>query len=139
MSLYTVFVEINELFSANLVRIRKAKGLSQRELSSKTGISQRMINHYEHNPRSLPVDRLKVLSDALGARISSFFSEDEVTGIDTIDVRWIKKLQDIKSLPEADQKEINRHINSLLQKLEMSREIEKTRDVPQGPTKTEAE
>ena len=69
-------MEINELFSTNLVRLRKARGFSQRELAHKAGLTQRMVNLYEHNPQSLPVDRLKGLADALGAKVSDFFNEE---------------------------------------------------------------
>jgi len=117
-------MEIGEIFSRNLVRIRKAKGLSQRQLAQKTGLSQRMINHYEHNPRSLPVDRLNVLATALGARIADLFDEVDDSPFDTLDVRWIKKIQDIQSLPEIDRKELNQHINSLLEKTRLRKEQE---------------
>jgi len=117
-------VEINELFSINFVRLRKARGLSQRELATKTGLTQRMINHYEHNPRSLPVDRLKLLATALGARISDFFNEDESSHVDSLDVRWIKKIQELRNLSDADRKEINQHINSLIEKSRLKKETE---------------
>jgi transcriptional regulator with XRE-family HTH domain len=109
-------VEINELFSINFVRLRKARGLSQRDLAAKTGLTQRMINHYEHNPRSLPVDRLKTLAEALNAQISDFFSENESAHVDSLDVRWVKKIQELQTLSDADRKEINQHINSLIEK-----------------------
>jgi len=119
-------VEINELFSINFVRLRKAKGLSQRELATKTGLTQRMINHYEHNPRSLPVDRLKLLATALGTRIADFFNEDESSHVDSLDVRWVKKIQELQNLSDADRKEINQHINSLVEKTKLRKETEPT-------------
>jgi transcriptional regulator with XRE-family HTH domain len=119
--MYNFFMEMNELFSANLVRLRKKKGFSQRELAEKTGLTQRMINLYEHNPRSLPVDRFKLLANALDAKVSDFFDESDSSPIDTIDVRWVKKIQEIQSLSEADRKEINQHINSLIEKTRLRR------------------
>jgi transcriptional regulator with XRE-family HTH domain len=117
-------VEINELFSQNLVRIRKAKGYSQRELAQKTGLTQRMINFYEHNPQSIPVDKLKVLSSVLGVTISDFFNEDDNSVFDTFDVRWYKKVLEIQTLTESDRKEINKHINSLVEKSRLKKENE---------------
>ena len=115
--MYNKSVNINEIFSANLTRIRKQKGLSQRELASLTGISHRMINHYENNSNAIPMNKIKSLADALGVKIADFFAEAESGNIlDDLDVRWIKKINEIKELPEADRKEINRHINSLLEK-----------------------
>lgn len=113
---------MNELFSTNLVRIRKAKGLSQRDLAEKSGLTQRMVNFYEHNPKSLPVDKLKALSDALRVKVSDFFNEEETSPLDSLDVRWIKKIQELKNLSEADRKEINQHINSLIEKAKLKEE-----------------
>ena len=115
-------MELNEVFSTNLARIRKAAGLSQRDLANKSGLTQRMINFYEHNPKSLPVDRLKALSDALDVKVADFFNEAETSPLDSLDVRWVKKLQDLKTLSEADRKEINQHINSLLEKAKLKQE-----------------
>jgi transcriptional regulator with XRE-family HTH domain len=109
-------VDINQCFSQNLARIRKSKGLSLRELAEKSGVSYRMIFHYENAPSSVPFKNLKALSDALGVNISAFFSENKTSPIDSIDIRWIKKFQDIQSLSEAERKELNQHINSLVEK-----------------------
>ena len=51
---------------------------------------------------------------AQSAEPSSFGDAPSKRGVlnpplETLDVRWIKKLNDIKSLPLADQQEINRH------------------------------
>jgi transcriptional regulator with XRE-family HTH domain len=109
-------MKMNELFSKNLVRLRKLRGYSQRELGQKAGISYRMINYYENNPKSIPMDKLDALTEALEIKISDFFSEEGTNPFDDLDVRWIKKLYEIKNLPESDQKEINKHINSLIKK-----------------------
>jgi transcriptional regulator with XRE-family HTH domain len=115
-------MDINQCFSQNLARIRKTKGLSLRELAEKTGISYRMIFHYENSPSAVPFKNIKTLADALGVRIAEFFAEDKVSPIDTIDVRLIKKVQELKSLSEADRKEINQHINSLLEKARLRKD-----------------
>jgi transcriptional regulator with XRE-family HTH domain len=109
-------MDISEIFSVNFLRIRKTKGLSQCELAEKTGLSQRMIHYYEHNPRSLPIERLSLLANALGVRVADFFDEEIDTPLDTLDVRWIKKIQELKTLSESDRKEINQHINTLIEK-----------------------
>ena len=118
MYLYNDFMEVNEIFSNNLSRIRKMKGYSQRELAKISGISHRMINHYENNPTSVPINKLKILADALDTKITFFFddSEYEDNSVENLDVRWIKKINEIRNLPEADRKEINRHISSLIEK-----------------------
>lgn len=113
-------------FSKNLIRLRKNSCLSQMELAKKIGISQRMINYYENNPNTINIDKLKKLADALNANISDFFNENGTSGIlDDIDVRWLKKIKDIKNLPESDIKAINNHINSLIEKNNLKREKSK--------------
>jgi len=109
-------VGINKIFSKNLERLRKLQGYSQRELAKKTGLSHRMINYYEKDPKSIPMNKLEILAEALNVTIADFFSEKISNPLDDLDVRWIKKIIEIKNLPEADRKEINRHINSLIKK-----------------------
>ena len=108
-------MDINNIFSKNLITLRKLKGYSQRELAKKVGISQRMINYYENNPNTIQIQKLKILAESLNVKISTFFNEnDNNENLIDIDIRWIKKLKDLKNLNEADRKEINKHINYLI-------------------------
>ena len=113
-------MEINEIFSKNLVRLRKSKSLSQRELAKKTGLTQRIINYYENKPKSIPVEKIRTLAKALDVTIADLFSEEETHPLDKLDVRWIKKINQLRLLSEADQREINRHINYLLEKMKFA-------------------
>ena len=110
-------MEINEIFSKNLVRLRKSKGFSQRELAKKTNLTQRIINYYENKPKSIPVEKLRTLAKALDITIADLFSDEETHPLDKLDVRWIKKIKQLRLLSESDQREINRHINYLLEKM----------------------
>lgn len=121
MSLYNIAVELHELFSTNLARIRKQRGLTQRELAELTSISFRMICHYETKATAVPLSKLKVLATALNTRIADFFDEEANSSLEDLDVRWIKKMKDIQSLPDTERKEINQHINSLLEKSKLKR------------------
>ena len=125
--MYNKIMELNEIFSKNLIRLRKLRGFSQRELASRTGLTQRIINHYENKPKSVPVDKLKTLAESLNARVSDFFNEEENNPLDTIDIRWIKKINEIMHLSPAAKKELNRHINYLIdkEKLDETNKIEK--------------
>ena len=117
---YFKYMKINELFSKNLIRIRKSKGLSQRKLAKLTGLTQRIINSYENNPEYIPLEKIKNLTDALNIHISELFNDLNKNKknklIDEIDVRWLRKIEEIKKLSEFDQKEISRHINYLVDK-----------------------
>lgn len=116
-------MEINEIFSKNLARIRKLRGFSQRELASKTKLTQRIINYYENSHKSIPAEKIKILAKALNVRISDFFNEEESSPLDDLDIRWIKKINEIKNLPESDRKEINRHINTIIEKRKYQKQI----------------
>ena len=113
----------NNYFSRNLIKYRKLKGLSQRDLANKVGISQRMINYYENNPTSIQIEKIKLLADSLDCKISDLFNEnDSLSILNNLDIRWIKKIQELKELSETDRKEINNHINSLLEKSKLKKE-----------------
>jgi len=110
-------MDINKIFSSNLIRLRKLRCLSQRELAKTTGLTQRIINYYEHNPKSIPVENLQILSTALNVNISDFFNEKNGKNpLDELDIRWIKKIKEIKKLPPSYRNEIIRHINYLIDK-----------------------
>lgn len=113
---YNPSMDTSEHFSANLTRIRKQRGLSQRQLAEMTATSYRMICHYETKASAVPMNKLKALADALNVRIADLFDEDEILQLETMDVRLFKKMQEIQTLSEADRKELNQHINSLLEK-----------------------
>ena len=111
-------MKINNIFSTNLIRFRKIKGFSQRELAKKVVLSDRMISYYEKEPQSIQFEKLKALADSLDVQISDFFNDNngKTALIENLDVRWIKKLNELKNLSENDIKEINNHINYLLEK-----------------------
>jgi len=118
-SCYNIFMDIKDIFSQNLVQFRKLKGLSQRELAKQTKLTQRIINYYENRPLSVPFANIETLADTLDVNITDFFNrqnKEEHNQFGSLDIRWIKKMYDIKQLPAEDQKEINRHINYLIEK-----------------------
>jgi transcriptional regulator with XRE-family HTH domain len=112
-------MNINKIFSTNLIRLRKLKGLSQRKLADKTGLTQRIINSYENNPEYIPLEKINILADALDVPITFLFETNKTEKnkiIDDLDVRWINKIKEIKGLSDSDQKEIMKHINYLIER-----------------------
>ena len=111
------------VFSRNLRRIRKAKGLSQYDLADKTGISQRMVYHYENHVSEPPLSKIATLATALGVSVSDLL-EDPATESAIVashfDTRSLKKLQDILSLPPNDRAIIYRMLNKLLRESKRS-------------------
>lgn len=105
------------VFSRNLRRARKAKGLSQYDLADKTGISQRMIYHYENHVSEPPLSKIAIIAKSLDVSVSDLLEDpaDETTITAAhFDTRSLKKLQDILSLPQNDRAIIYRMLNKLL-------------------------
>jgi transcriptional regulator with XRE-family HTH domain len=108
-------------FSKNLRYYRKKKGLSQYDLADLSGISSRMIGHYETHVIEPPLPKVEILAKALGIKISDLLESHEIKSSDTInindfDMRSLKKLQDILSLPANDRAAVYRLVNTLLRK-----------------------
>ncbi len=99
-------------FGKNLVRIRKAKGLTQKKLGEMVGVSNRVIAYYEKETDYPPAHLIAPLSEALGV------TTDELLGIqrselsvDTKNVALWRKLIVVESLPKKDQKAILHYID----------------------------
>lgn len=63
------------LFSDNLKRAINKKGISIIELSTKCGVSSRMIRHYMHAEHSPSVLTAKTLASALDVSLDELFNE----------------------------------------------------------------
>jgi transcriptional regulator with XRE-family HTH domain len=63
------------LFAGNITAFRKQRGLSQYDLADITGISRRMIGHYENEGIIPPMDRLQALANALEVPVSHLFED----------------------------------------------------------------
>jgi len=60
--------------------VREARGLSQRELAARAGLTSGTVSLIEHNKTSPSVASLKSLLDAIPMALSEFFSEVEANG-----------------------------------------------------------
>lgn len=92
-------------FGENLKRIRNAKGVSQRELSKRIGLSQRMIAYYE-GPGNIPDPEYVVkIAKALSVSIDDLFGFDvsKDPSVKSNAKLW-KKLKEAEQLPKKDQK-----------------------------------
>ena len=92
------------VFSQNLVKFRKEKGLSQQDLADLTGLSQRMIVYYENEAVNPPIDKIGILAKFLNVEINDLLGINKDTEIQKefvqIDARTLKKLKIILSLPK---------------------------------------
>jgi transcriptional regulator with XRE-family HTH domain len=105
------------VFSRNLRRIRKTKGLSQYDLADKTGLSQRMIYHYENHVSEPPLSKIAIIAKALDVAVADLLEDpaaETALNASHFDTRSLKKLQDILSLPPNDRAIIYRMLNKLI-------------------------
>ncbi|MGB6639790.1 MAG: helix-turn-helix transcriptional regulator [Thermoanaerobaculia bacterium] len=104
-------------FGKRLIRLRKARGLTQVELAEAAGTTQRAISYYENEAAYPPA--LAVIALAKALRIST----DEILGLrppkptplekDPELRRLWRRFQKVQNLPERDQRAVIRLINSL--------------------------
>jgi len=107
----------SNIFSRNLVRFRKLKQLSQRELAKKLNISHRMVSYYEKNPQTIQIEKIKLIASTLDVKISDFFNDDNIISVvDRLKPNLLKKLEETNNLPAKEQKELGTFINFLLEK-----------------------
>ena len=109
-------------FAINLKRIRKKRGLSQYDLADLTGISQRMIAHYETHVTEASLKKIEALAKALKVNPSDLLDLQQSEEIDVamFDTRSLKKLKDILSLPQNDRAIIYRMLNKMLRERKLS-------------------
>lgn len=74
-------VELNTVNTSGLKELRINAGLSQSELGAKSGVSVRMIQHYEQGVKDINKAQgitLKHLADALGCSMEDLIIEEEI-------------------------------------------------------------
>ena len=106
------------LFSKNLVKFRKERGLSQEDLAKLTGLTKRMIAYYEIQAVNPPIDKIEALAKALNITISDLIGIQEATDVQDeflkVDSRTLKKIKMILSLPKQQRHMIYSMAESLL-------------------------
>jgi len=115
----------NKTFSLNLIKIRKKKGLSQKDLAEISGISPRMIAHYEKHVTYPPIEKIYIIAKALNVDISEILgisnTKEEFSQND-FDIRSLKKFKKILLLNPHDRSSVYKYIDSLLQNDEYKNE-----------------
>ena len=102
--------EIN-IFGENLEKIRKLKGMTQKELADKIGTTQRVISHYESKVKSPPLKYLILIADSLQVSVDTLVGNKPIKY--EFDTRIAKKIKLIETLSARDQEAIWSFINAL--------------------------
>lgn len=111
-------------FGKRLAAFRLNAGLSQRKLAASSGVSQRMIAHYETRSALPPGHVLTAFADALGV------SADELVGRDVAapktkrsqtSVRILRRLHAMEELPLKDKRELLAIIDTYIERHRLSK------------------
>lgn len=113
-------------FGQRLKELRRKKGLTQAELAKVSGMSRRMIVHYESYVKMPPTDKIKKIAEAIGV------SSDDLIGIQKISsknkkrtelsYKLMKKFKIIEELPTREQNTIFSLINALAEKNKLKKD-----------------
>ena len=108
----------NSNFGENLRNIREKSGYTQAKLADISGISKRMIGHYETQVKRPSVDKLKKLADALKISIDDIIGNSVTKNKNSGDTsyRIMKRVRIIEKLPKREQDMIFSMINTFAEK-----------------------
>lgn len=110
-------------FGERLRQLRREKGLTQAQLASLSGISARMIAHYENYVKMPPIGKVKKLSEALTVTTDDLVGTTKPSKKQTAEEKTsyslMKRLRVVEKLPIRDQKVVFSLINSLAAKNKM--------------------
>lgn len=105
-----------ESFGQRLARLRLARGLTQRQLADRSGVSQRMIAYYETHAVAPPADKASAIAKALGVAI------EELVGVErsraqqptVTNLRLWRRFQKLERLPPAARKTVLKVLDAYL-------------------------
>ena len=105
-------------FAQRLVAIRTTRELTQTELATKTGLTQRTISHYETGAGYPPAPTVVELAAVLQVTTDELLGAKPVKNAKTQKLtpdrkRLWTKFQQLLDLPEKDQRAVIRMVNSL--------------------------
>jgi transcriptional regulator with XRE-family HTH domain len=104
-------------FGERLAAIRKVRGLTQVQLAEAAGTTQRAISYYETEAGFPPMPAVIALAQVLKVSIDELIGiEEPKSGLlqdDPETRRLWKKFQQVRDLPEKDQRAVIRLVNSL--------------------------
>jgi transcriptional regulator with XRE-family HTH domain len=111
-------------FSKNLVRIRKEKGISQKDLANLTNISPRMIAHYEKYVSHPSLEKIEIIAKSLNVSIFKLLNDDKSNNegneeelvFEKLSTKTLKQLKKILKLNPIDRSTIYKMVDVLLQK-----------------------
>lgn len=106
-------------FGKRLARLRKAKGITQRQLAAQLGVSQRVVTYYENESSYPPAHLLPKVAEVFGVGIEGLLGDAE-PAVEAAPVaperRLLKRMELLAKLSAQDQKMVLRMIDTLAAK-----------------------
>ena len=113
-------IKKKSVFSNNLIKIRKERGLSQKELAELSGLSQRMIVYYECESGNPPIEKIKKIANALKVDPNDLILENKTKNLKEefteINTKTLKRIKQILELSPEDRHVVYSLVDSLLEK-----------------------
>lgn len=112
-----------QTFGPRLAQIRKAKGLSQKELGARIGVSQRIMHHYENKAEYPPAAKIIELAHAMDISINELLGlgNGGQKAYQNINPKLAKRLRLASNLPSHDLKALVTFIDALVIKQQVKR------------------
>jgi len=98
----------------NIQSIRKRRGLTQKELGEKIGLTRETVASYEVGRSHLMITTLLDIGAVLRVNINEILGLERKTVEITITRRWAKRMDIIESLPESVKKHILRTLDDVI-------------------------
>ena len=123
------------VFKKNLYLLRKRRGLSQRALAAKIGATQRLVAYYETNAPNIPLSKVQDIAEALNVTIVEMLEtrRPKDAAVEELDVRTVRKIQQINKLPRRAREALWQTINATLK----AHALEKERSHNRPPAETQ--
>jgi transcriptional regulator with XRE-family HTH domain len=106
-------VKNRQPFAERLVELRKAKGISQKDLADITGISPRMIAHYETFIKNPSAGIVLRLAKAFGVSIDQLMGKKPVVIKQSLNRNTVRQAKMLDELPTKDRKAVIQMIETL--------------------------
>ncbi|MCL2244655.1 MAG: helix-turn-helix domain-containing protein [Treponema sp.] len=102
------------IIGKNLQNIRKRRGITQRELGEKIGLTRESVASYEAGRSNLLITTLLNISSVLKVSVYEILKVESKTTDINITRRWAKRMDIIESFPESVKKHILRTLDDII-------------------------
>jgi transcriptional regulator with XRE-family HTH domain len=107
--------EYFKVLGSRMAQMRKARDLTQVQLSATLGISQQMVASYEIGRRRVPVSMLPALARALHVQIDALLGDATKSHSKRGPTpKWQQQIEAIAQLPKAQQRFVSQMLDTVL-------------------------